>query len=418
LEKTKEFLSLLFDRAPVGYYINDLRGNFIDGNIATEKITGYKKEELIGKNFLKLKLLDKKDILKATKMLGRNLLKKPTGPDEFTLIRKDGTRIITEISTHPVKVGNNIFVLGIARDITEIKKAQQKIVRSEEKFRTIFNSANDCMIIHDFEGSVLEINDKACSRFNYKREEILNKKMYRPETLEYLKKFNELKNKLIKKRNLVFETIIPLKDKHEIPVEISSKIINYDDKKVILSISRDITERKKIEKLMKDLAYRDALTDLPNRLLFEEQFKLMKENSLRNKKRFALMMTDLDHFKEVNDTLGHGIGDRLLKSVAKRFRDILRKQDVVARVGGDEFLILIPDIKNGEDAEKVADKIVKGFRKKFIISNHRINITLSMGISIFPDHSTDDNALIKKADIAMYAVKNSERNNYRLFGKN
>lgn len=417
MEKTKEFLELLFDQAPIGYYISDLRGNFIDGNIATEKITGYKKEELIGKNFLKLKLLDKKDIPKAAKMLGRNLLKKPTGPDEFTLIRKDGTRITTEISTHPVKVGNNIFVLGVARDITEIKKAQQEIARSEEKFRTIFNSASDCMIIHDFEGVVLEINDKACSRFNYKREGILNQKMSRPETLEYLKKFHELKNKLIKKRNLVFEAIIPLKDGQKIPVEISSKIINYDDKKVILSISRDITERKKVEKLMRDLAYEDALTELPNRLLFDEQFKLIKENSLRNKKKFALMMTDLDHFKEVNDTLGHGIGDRLLKSTAKRFRDILRKQDIVARVGGDEFLILIPDIKNGEDAEKVADKIVKGFRKKFIISNHRINITLSMGISIFPDHGTDDNALIKKADIAMYTVKNSRRDNYSLYAK-
>lgn len=417
MEKTKEFLKLLFDYAPIGYYINDLKGNFIDGNIATEKITGYKKEELIGKNFLKIKLLHKKDIAKAVKMLARNLLRKSTGPDEFTLIKKDGSKIITEISTHPVKVNNNIFVLGVARDITEIKKAQQEIAQSEEKFRTIFDSANDCIMIHDFEGRVLEINDKACSRLDYKRGEILNQKMVGPETFEYAKKFNELKDSLIRKGNLIFESVTTLKNGQKIPVEISSKIINYYGKKAVLSISRDITERKKIEELMRELAYKDALTDLPNRLLFEEQFKFIKEQSLRSKKKFVLMMTDLDNFKEVNDTLGHGIGDKLLKNTAKRFRDILRKQDIVARIGGDEFLILIPDIKSSEDAEKVADKIINGFRKRFVIANHNIDITLSMGISIFPDHSINYNALIKKADTAMYAVKNSGRDNYRFFGK-
>ena len=150
---------------------------------------------------------------------------------------------------------------------------------------------------------------------------------------------------------------------------------------------------------MKELAYKDHLTDLPNRVLFEEQFKLIKEQSIRAKKKFALMVTDLDNFKEVNDTLGHDVGDNLLKSVAKRFKDIIRKQDIVARIGGDEFLILLPDIKSFDDAEKVADKIVDSFRKGFVIAAHRINISLSMGISIFPDHSRNYTALIKKADM-------------------
>ncbi|MDZ7837599.1 MAG: diguanylate cyclase [Actinomycetota bacterium] len=415
MEKTKEFLEILFERAPVGYYINDLKGNFIDGNTAAEKITGYKREDLIGKSFLKLNLLQKKDIAKAVKMLARGLLGKSTGPDEFTLIRKDGNRIIVELSTHPVRVDKKIFILGVARDITEEKKAQQKIAKSEEKFRTIFNSANDCIIIHDFEGRLLEINDRACSRFNFKREEILNQKMTGPETVEYVKKFNEKKDELVKNKKLVFESSIIFKNGQKAPVEISSKIIDYEGTKAVLSISRDIAERKKIEELMRELAYNDYLTGLPNRLLFEQQFKLIKEQSIRGKKKFAVMMTDLDRFKEVNDTLGHGIGDKLLKEAAKRFRDILRKQDIVARVGGDEFLILLPDIKNSEDAEKVADKLIKGFRKGFTVSNHKVDVTLSMGISIFPDHSRDYKALIKKADTAMYIIKDSGRDNYKLF---
>lgn len=348
-------------------------------------------------------------------MLARGFLGKSTGPDEFTLIRKDGRRIIVELRTHPVKVDNKILILGVALDITEAKKAQQKIAKSEEKFRTIFNSANDCIIIHDFEGRILEINDKACSRFNFKREEILNQKMTGPETIEYVKKFNEKKDELVKNKKIVFESSITFKNGQNAPMEISSKIINYEGEKAVLSISRNIAERKKIEELMKKLAYNDYLTELPNRLLFEQQFKLIKEQSIRGKKKFALMMTDLDRFKEVNDTLGHNIGDKLLKEAAKRFRDILRKQDIVARVGGDEFLILLPDIKNSEDAEKVADKLIKGFRKGFVVSNHKIDVTLSMGISIFPDYGSDYKALIKRADTAMYIIKDSGRDNYKLF---
>jgi PAS domain S-box-containing protein len=127
LEKTKEFLETLFEYAPTSYYINDLKGNFLDGNIAAEKLTGYKKDELVGNNFLKLNLLQKKDIGKAAKLLVKNLLGQPTGPDEFTLVRKDGSEVIAEISTRPVKVGRMTYVLGIARDITELKKTQENL---------------------------------------------------------------------------------------------------------------------------------------------------------------------------------------------------------------------------------------------------------------------------------------------------
>jgi len=127
LEKTKEFLEILFKYAPTSYYISDLKGNFLDGNIAAEKLTGYEKEELVGSNFLKLNILQKKDIGKAAKLLAKNLLGQSTGPDEFTLIRKDGNKVIAEISTHPVKVGRAAYVLGVARDITELKRTQENL---------------------------------------------------------------------------------------------------------------------------------------------------------------------------------------------------------------------------------------------------------------------------------------------------
>lgn len=394
-----------------------MKGTFIDANKAAEKITGYNKAEMLGKSYLKLSILPKKEIPKASKLLVKNLLGKPTGPDEFTLIRKDGSAISVEISTYPVKINNSTYVLGIARDITEKKKAQQDILLSQEKFKTIFNSANDCLLIHDLEGNILEANDKACKRLGHSRDELLNAPLSGEDSPEYFKKISDMKNELYKKGGLIFESLSTLKNGKKVPVEISSKIINYNGSKAVLSILRDISERKKIEELIRELAYKDALTDLPNRVLFNEHFNLIKASSERNNKKFAIMFIDLDNFKMVNDSLGHNIGDKLLKNVGRRLVSILRKEDIVARIGGDEFLLLIPEIKSIEDAKKVAEKLLSSFRKQFILLNHIISTTLSIGISIFPDDGRNYDTLIKKADNVMYQVKKSGRNNYKIFDK-
>ncbi len=413
--RSKEFLEILFDYAPDGYYISDLKGTFIDGNKAAERITGYKKEELVGKSFLKLSMLPKKEIPRASKLLAKNLIGRPTGPDEFSLISKDGKTVFVEISTYPIKLEKNTYVLGIARDITEKKKAQEQIFHSQEKFKNIFDNANDCILIHDMEGRILEVNEKACKRLGYSRADIINKPIWNEDTLEYSKKIDEMKGDLLKKGSLIFESVNTLKNGKKIPVEISSKLINFDGTRAVLSISRDISERKKIEALIRDLAYKDALTDLPNRLLFMEHFNHIRANSLRNKKKFAIMLIDLDYFKKINDTLGHDIGDKILKYSGKRLVSVLRKEDVVARIGGDEFMLLIPEINDSAAAEKVAEKLVYSFRKQFVMFGQNISTTLSIGISIFPDDGRTYDTLTKKADTAMYRVKREGRNNYRLY---
>jgi len=412
--RSKEFLEILFDYAPDGYYISDLKGTFLDANKAAEKITGYQKEELLGKSYLSLSILPKKEISKALKLLAKNLQGRPTGPDEFCLTKKDGNIVYVEISTYPVKIDNSTYILGIARDITEKKQIQQEILKSEEKFKTIFNSANDCIMIYDLDGKILEVNDRACKRLGLLRNDILNKSISDADIYEYFEELGNTVNELIKKGSLIFESIFILKNGKKVPVEISSKIINYNNIKAVLSISRDITERKKIEELIRNLAYKDPLTDLPNRLLLTEHFNLTKANAERNNKKFAIMLIDLDNFKKINDSLGHNIGDKVLRHVGKRFVSILRKEDIAARIGGDEFLLLISDIKSTEDVKKVAEKLLTRFRIQFIILNHIIHLTLSIGISIFPDHGKTYDALLKKADSTMYQVKNENRNNYKI----
>jgi diguanylate cyclase (GGDEF)-like protein len=161
------------------------------------------------------------------------------------------------------------------------------------------------------------------------------------------------------------------------------------------------------------MATHDSLTGLPNRTLLYDRFDIALANAQRNKKIFALMSLDLDKFKDVNDTFGHDIGDRVLVAAASRLTGILRKVDTVARIGGDEFILLLWGISERDDAIKVARKIIEVFQQRLIIDEHNITITVSIGIVIFPEDGKDIKELLRKSDESLYLAKASGRNCYR-----
>ena len=165
------------------------------------------------------------------------------------------------------------------------------------------------------------------------------------------------------------------------------------------------------------MAYHDSLTGLPNRKLFSDRLGIALVQAQRNQKKVGIAMLDLDNFKDVNDTLGHEVGDLLLKATAERLSAALRKGDTVARFGGDEFVLILPDLKVIEDAIQVAQKIVDGFRKPFLIDTHQLVVTTSIGIAVYPDDGTDEVMLLKNADIAMYQAKQAGRNRYKLYNE-
>ncbi|MDY0162430.1 sensor domain-containing diguanylate cyclase [Desulfobotulus sp.] len=179
----------------------------------------------------------------------------------------------------------------------------------------------------------------------------------------------------------------------------------------------DITERKLLEERMTHMALHDTLTGLPNRILFEDRVEMAMAAASRRRGRLCLMFLDLDHFKPINDTLGHGVGDRLLQEVAARLWTLLRDSDTAARIGGDEFVILLPEIEKPEDASRVGEKIREGLRLPFEIEGHRLLITASIGIAIYPDHGTNLTELSKKADKTMYHAKESGRDCVRVCGQ-
>ncbi|WP_219118321.1 bifunctional diguanylate cyclase/phosphodiesterase [Janthinobacterium sp. UMAB-56] len=199
----------------------------------------------------------------------------------------------------------------------------------------------------------------------------------------------------------------------------------------VLGLVRDISERKRTEEQIRRLAYCDSLTGIPNRQAFLETLERELARSKEHDKKFAVLFMDLDAFKRINDTLGHDVGDHLLKVVSERLRETIRPSDLVlraehefepisggsnlARLGGDEFTILIPDLERVEDALNVAHRVKEAMRRPFMIEGHEIFVTASIGISLYPEDGEDCNSLLKYADTAMYHAKNCGKNNAKLY---
>jgi len=180
-------------------------------------------------------------------------------------------------------------------------------------------------------------------------------------------------------------------------------------------ISTDITERKDIEEHMRHMAQYDGLTHLPNRALFSDRLQQALAIAKRNRNHLALMFLDLDKFKPINDTYGHAVGDLLLKEAAQRIQDCMRASDTAARIGGDEFVVLLPIIEAEQDASMVGEKIRHALIQPFELAGHTLHISSSIGVAVYPEHGADEKLLVKSADIAMYHAKKNGRDNVKLY---
>jgi len=188
-----------------------------------------------------------------------------------------------------------------------------------------------------------------------------------------------------------------------------TKAANYEAQLVLLA------SRKREEEIIHRMAYHDSLTGLPNRKLFSDRLGIALAHAQRNQSKVAVAMIDLDNFKEINDTLGHIIGDLFLKATAERLDAEMRKGDTVARFGGDEFLLILPDLNAIEDAIQVAQKIVDSFCKPLLIDTYQFVVKMSIGVAVYPNDGTDEVILLKNADIAMYRAKQAGGGRYQLY---
>lgn len=199
------------------------------------------------------------------------------------------------------------------------------------------------------------------------------------------------------------------------PVQASIHKLMYEGKASVVTFDTDISELTATQEQLRHLATHDSLTGLPNRILFHDRLQMAIKKNHRKKEKVAVLFVDLDHFKQINDSLGHHVGDKLLLLVAKRLQTLLREGDTIARMGGDEFNILLDEISNSETLIDISEKLIHAFIEPFMIDTHRLYTTLSIGISIYPDDGTTTEILLKNADTAMYRAKNDGRNTYRFY---
>jgi diguanylate cyclase (GGDEF)-like protein/PAS domain S-box-containing protein len=297
----------------------------------------------------------------------------------------------------------------------EHERIEHKLTASEVRYRRLFETAQDGILILNAEtGQISDVNPFLINMLGYSKNEFLGKRLWEIGAFINVRKSREAFKKLQNSSYIRYEDL-PLETKNgqRMEVEFVSNVYSVNDERVIQCNIRDISERKQLERNLIVAATHDILTGLPNRVLFNDHYILALAGAKRYHKKLALMVLDIDHFKEINDSQGHLYGDQLLKEFAKRLSGAVRKTDTVSRMGGDEFAILLTEVKEAESvANNLAQKILEKERKPFVFNKHEVRITASIGISNYPDDGEDIEMLIKYADTAMYQAKKEGRNNY------
>ncbi len=299
-------------------------------------------------------------------------------------------------------------------------KFKEKLLESEEISRLVLENSIDAIINMDSEGLVIEWSGAAFNMFGYTREDALGRTLSdliipRRDREAHFKGMQRVltsnKSNMTGRRVEVNALRI---DGSEFSVEMSVAQIKRGDLVFFSAFIRDITERKQSESQILHLAHFDALTGLPNRTMLQDHFKYALSLVKRNNGKLAVMFLDLDHFKDINDTLGHSIGDELLIEMAKRLQSMLREEDTLSRLGGDEFIVILPGT-DARGAANVSQKLLSILAEPYRIEPYELTVTGSIGLALYPNDGTDLEALSQKADTAMYRAKQEGRNDYRFF---
>jgi len=393
--------------------ITDVNKHITYVNETFEKVTGYKQEEVLGKD---------PSILKSEiqtpsfyKELNDKLSKGQKWEGQFINKRKDGSLFYEKASIVPVFLNKKpLGFLALKLDISEYVEQNKKLAQAA----SVFENTEEAIIITDQDGKVLSINSAFSKIYGYKIEDIQGESLRFLHSNEqndifYKEMWKKIKEKGIWRGKIINKT----KDGEFIPVWTTIKRILNDKGEVVnyTAIQTDLREIESSQAKADYLAYHDPLTGLANRINFEEYLKHALNIAKRNNSYLALLFIDLDRFKVINDTLGHDIGDNVLLAVATKLKKVLRESDFIARWGGDEFVVILENLHTASDAALVAKNIINALQTPLTIQKHKLLTTASIGISLYPDNGNDAQTLIKHADSAMYLAKDEGKNNYRYY---
>ncbi len=309
----------------------------------------------------------------------------------------------------------------LRQNLIKIQRQQDELKKSGERYKLVVEGASDGLWDWDLITDTAYISERWRDVIGFDKEEVNNyletwTKCIHPKDSKTV--IDNLQGHLEKKMPF-FSCEYRVRTKNGRYIWISSRgkaLWDEEGRAVRLAGSHtDITERKQMESELKYMAFYDPLTNLPRRDVFKEKFKAAMTDARRNGKKLAVLFIDLDNFKTINDSFGHLAGDKLLKMISTKLKACVRETDTVSRVGGDEFVILLPDINSTEDTDRIIDRILELCNQPIKLSNHELYASMSIGIAIYPDHGKSERAILKNADIAMYKAKEKGKNGFYYF---
>ncbi|SCY34236.1 EAL domain-containing protein [Pseudomonas flexibilis] len=421
LRASEEKFSTLFQSSPVPISVSELEsGRFVDINPSFSEVFGWQPAEIIGQSSRTIGFWE--DSQRRSEVIGELNRKRVLDGALARFRSKDGRSITCLISCRYLEMHGDCYVAISFHDITRLQQATRALQASEEKFAKAFHSSPDAICLLERDGQrFLEVNEGFRRLTGYTPEEVTGRSVADLRLRIDPQQRQEILDSIASTGRLPRTEVHLLdRDGREKFAEVSVETLRLDGGECLLVTARDISQLKAAQAQIQHLAYHDPLTNLPNRALLldrlTQQIALLNRHNLRG----AVLFIDLDHFKHINDSLGHPVGDAVLKMLTARLEANVRLEDTVARLGGDEFVVLLSGLE-GKRAQvirqvrQVAEQLRAHLAEPMDVEGHPLQVTSSIGVALIPDHGTSPDDLLKRADIALYRAKDSGRNRLHLF---
>lgn len=413
LARDRIYFRRLFETTPEGIVILDNSDRILDANPAWLALFGYHLEEVRGRTVNEC--IVPRDRYQEGSGLSRKALSGDTVETESRRARKDGSQVDVSIVGVPIVVGGNREgVYGIYRDISARKRAEE----SQRLASAALESSAEGVAILDADFRIVSVNRAFGELTGWDRTELAGRTLREAGFSDALSPgAPSLREALEVQHHWQAEIWNRRRDGDEYPalVSLSTVADEAGGPSHYVCVFNDVSESLEVRNRLEFLTHHDPLTELPNRTLFTSQCENALLRARRHQNQVGLLLIDLDQFKNINDSLGHEVGDRLLIAAGKRLQETLRSVDAVARLGGDEFAVLIEDAANADEFARVAGKLLEAFARDFQLDGRSLTTSLSIGIASFPEDGEDVSTLMKNADAAMYQAKDHGRNTYHFF---
>ena len=406
------FLHHLYRTETVGGWSIDPKTSNLQCSGKLAQILGHKTELIISTRQIieQVSIIQRKSLLEA---IHRSAQTQEPFDIEVSLERPDGSKLWVRASGQGQTIqGRSQWGQGLLQDISSLHRSEQSLHLSD----FALNQAPEPIFTLNAEGKILSANDTALRCFGFQHQELIGQPVNILNPSFSMDSWPRWWNTVKTNKYHTTLTSNQTREGHTFPVEINTSYFAHDAQELCVMSIKDITERKKQQDVIQHLAYHDSLTGLPNRRLLLDRLQQALASARRHEHYGAVLFIDLDNFKKINDSLGHSIGDKVLKELAKRIKGHLREEDTVARIGGDEFIVLLPLLssqkgQNRNCADDLASKLLRLLTRPIEINNQSLQVTASIGVVTLPSHANNDaDELIRFADTAMYHAKENGRN--------